>query len=31
MGMIRWTMFDRIYWTAYLGLAWLAVSYVPAM
>ena len=25
------TIFNRIYWTAYLGLAWLAVSYMPAL
>jgi hypothetical protein len=25
---MRW---DRIYWTAYLGLTWLAVSYVPPL
>jgi hypothetical protein len=29
--MIGWTTWDRVYWIAYLGLAWLAISYGPAL
>jgi hypothetical protein len=29
--MTGWTIWDRVYWVAYLTAAWLAVSYVPAL